>query len=523
MLTVTQCINQDDDVERSKQVGIMQRIYHNAEKVIVFMGDGRGYSVDRTILKKPPKSKATSLYEDDRDEEFSQGLLDDWKAGKLRGEGSSSNAHVWALRLIHLFSDQQDVEQSCKKLMRLSQDVRRDLFESLREFARRPWWSRIWVVQELAVSKTVIIQYGHVTASWEVLVRAASSAATLGTWEREGGLEPENLKVFKLFYDQVSSLEQTRIKWRAEGGILLIRLLQEFSDRKASDDRDKVYALLSLAKQEFQNIRPDYRLDIYETYRATALALIENSSSLICWYGDQKRKNHRHLASWIPDWSTPFDPGDKRRMDIVDFYCANRGWTLQIINREVDYWVAVTAGIQMLMNSLSGRSGRLPASLRPALDVYIRFLKTISGTDAYGTPISMNSYSLLRYLKLWEEHESCHASHQLPHVRSIIRELETTDKESLYKSNYILHIRVEYGDTLSIHYSKSTSEVPLTGEIKPLLKIHHSGDSSLGFKWFEEYFLGDEKSTLKLAVATVIGYCNQLYVFCSEYTQACVR
>lgn len=62
-------------------------------------------------------------------------------------------------------------------------------------------------------------------------------------------LEPENLKVRSLLHSRVSKLERTRGTCYTQGGLDLVRPLQELSNLKASDDRDKVYGVLSLAKR----------------------------------------------------------------------------------------------------------------------------------------------------------------------------------------------------------------------------------------------------------------------------------
>lgn len=63
-LTDSQCINQEDENERSQQVKIMQHIYRNAQEVIVFMGDSRGHRIDRAQSALPPKLPETTLYGD---------------------------------------------------------------------------------------------------------------------------------------------------------------------------------------------------------------------------------------------------------------------------------------------------------------------------------------------------------------------------------------------------------------------------------------------------------------------------
>lgn len=337
------------------------------------MGDDRGHRVSRPQLRKPPVSPAVTLHGYEQDTSFLTEILTKCHSRGLRRSRSTFTAAACAMALISMFSEKDAVEQGCLELMKLDEETRYHLFESLRAFSVCPWWSRIWVVQEIAVGTAVSIQYGTFTLSWETLIATASvwSLPRTRLVANSSGIEPENLKVFELFANQLTGLEETRRRWRAEGGTDLVRLLQEFSDRRASDDRDKVYGLLSLAKEDQKYIKPNYELSILETYRATVLALIGKGGSLACWAGDQKRKFNRGLPSWIPDWSTAVDNGDKRRIDLFDSYAANSGWTLKVIESEREYWTTVENEMKLLVNSPASQARKLPASLNSFLLDYV--------------------------------------------------------------------------------------------------------------------------------------------------------
>lgn len=352
----------------------MQLIYKNAEQVAVFMGDGRSHRVNRSHLQEPHVYPLTTLDGRVRNKRF---LSDMWRACGSSGPrklASSLPAATCAIGLISLFSDEETVEEGCVELMKLGERDRCDLFEHFRAFVTCPWWSRIWVVQEIAVGTVVTIHYGTISLPWEILVATANVWSLPKTRQvaSSAGIEPENQKVFALFANQLTGLEQARRKWHAEGGTDLVRLLQEFSDRQASDDRDKVFGLLSLARHGQQYIKPNYFFDVFHTYRSTALALIANGDSLACWAGDQKRKFNRGLPSWIPDWSTAVDNGDKRRMDLFESYGANCGWTLRFIWDEMHYWTTVEDEMELLLNSPAGQG--LSASLNRFVLDYIELL-----------------------------------------------------------------------------------------------------------------------------------------------------
>ncbi|KAF3761669.1 HET-domain-containing protein, partial [Cryphonectria parasitica EP155] len=327
------CINQEDDKERSHQVSLMRQIYEQAKEVIVFMGDGRSHRIQRLDLTEPPMCPKRQIYGGYKDDAFLDEFLETCRSAKLKVLRSPASAGLCAMGLVRLFSA-EDKNEYCREIMSLREPVRRHLFECLKCFLVCPWWKRIWVVQEVAVSKKVIVQYGTVSACWEIFVGATnfiSSHHKRTTALAE--LEPENLKVLDLLNSQLSNLERTRQRWHEEGGTHLVHLLQEFSNREATDDRDKVYGLLSLAKWE-HGISPDYTLDVFQVYRNTFLGRNAAGPDLACWAGDQKRKNRRDLPSWIPDWSHGLDIADRRRMTLLDTYKAKTGWTLKVIHEE---------------------------------------------------------------------------------------------------------------------------------------------------------------------------------------------
>lgn len=347
----------------------MRLIYENAEEVIVFMGDGKSHRVQRADLRDPPIYPARKFFGDHRDETFLATFLETCHS-KPEELGSPGTAALCAMSLVRLFSDQSKMEHICRELLKLGDETRRHLFEHLRSFVVWPWWSRIWVVQEVAVSKVAVIQFGNISANWEVFVKAAN---VISSARRESpalaALETENTKVLEEFKDKLLNLEQTRRRWHADGGTDLGHLLQQFSNCKASDDRDKVYGLLGLAKKG-HGIRPDYRLDVLETYRNSALSIIHANASLACWAGDQQRKNRPGLPSWIPDWSTGLDPADRRRAAHVNMYNVNCGWRLQIFRRMGKYLPYVSRQLKLFTNSLAIRKKQLPMSLLPLVEQY---------------------------------------------------------------------------------------------------------------------------------------------------------
>jgi len=116
------CINQKDNEEKSHQVQMMRNIYSNAVQVIVWLGMATPESIMalQTLTELMDKFP---YFEDD--------------PGKPR----FADLGIPTRDLLQFFDD---FEQH---------DVDGQLMRGIRDIYKRSWWTRIWVVQEVVVSK----------------------------------------------------------------------------------------------------------------------------------------------------------------------------------------------------------------------------------------------------------------------------------------------------------------------------------------------------------------------------------
>ncbi|KAL7790528.1 heterokaryon incompatibility protein domain-containing protein [Trichoderma afarasin] len=311
------CIDQSNTEERSSQVAQMREIYSNASEVIIFLGNGLDYS------KQHSKSSGDlrPLKRFDVGTLDASAAIDAWKASPLK---TPVQAH-------EIFSFLAVVAQclSCSDLFKFLADFPQDHLTQLSEALRRTllvsWWDRIWVVQEAVVAKQLTVRYGNVEISWELLVEVAT---VLHDWESSYAGHPSyiptsDLKVFNLF-SRVSNLHHFRENWRMSQETDLLSLMRYFGHRKASDDRDRVYALLGLCNQTTA-IRPNYGLDVKDVFMAPIIETIRNTKSLSVLYGDHSRKTRRDIPSWVPDWSTELDENQRQRATLSSLFNASNG------------------------------------------------------------------------------------------------------------------------------------------------------------------------------------------------------
>ncbi|KAH8903511.1 HET-domain-containing protein, partial [Coniochaeta sp. PMI_546] len=227
------CINQANIEERSAQVRIMHRIYSNASHVLIYLGDS---SVD--------SDKAIGILEDD--------------AGGRRPWTTDNLDH--------------------------------DEVTALKNLLHRPWFHRVWVLQEVACSRSARVICGSRITPWRETFHKAHSSSI-------GHIE----KLRPLPY--VMSFGESRLidTMTPEG---LFRELRNARDCASTDAKDKIYALLELFQERPHDKRLtiDYTRNLTDLFTDVAEYLLEHMgpSVLSERYGDSRING---LPSWVPDWT----------------------------------------------------------------------------------------------------------------------------------------------------------------------------------------------------------------------------
>ena len=130
------CINQDDNQEKLHQVQLMSRVYEDSDEVLVWLGPEEDHS-----------DTAMTRLEDIGRKAIEAGIQD-FRA--------STDMQNWF---------QPVVDERLRKLKvslnRLAEDEGLDLFEStVVPLSKRAYWSRVWVLQEFSVPRTMTILCG---------------------------------------------------------------------------------------------------------------------------------------------------------------------------------------------------------------------------------------------------------------------------------------------------------------------------------------------------------------------------
>jgi hypothetical protein len=130
---------------------------------------------------------------------------------------------------------------------------------------RLPYWTRIWVIQEVLLAKTLLVLYRDRFVRWDEVVYASASAGSVGN--------------NACYLIQMKSIWDQRVARSSSAGWFPLQyLLERFAHFGATDQRDKVYALLSLTDSNIQ-LEISYSKSTEQVAEDTIRALTEQHRS----------------------------------------------------------------------------------------------------------------------------------------------------------------------------------------------------------------------------------------------------
>ncbi|KAI1775079.1 heterokaryon incompatibility protein-domain-containing protein [Hypoxylon cercidicola] len=263
------CIDQSSMSERNAQVPRMSLIYKLAGRVILWLGP----SADRSS--------------------FALARLEE--IGKQVAKTKSG----WMLPWPGSLNFDEDGWKSWPRYptaLELAWD--NETFAALDAILKRPWFSRLWVIQEAVLgNRHSIFQCGHDKILWNDF----RAAVDILRYKTTPSLASN---------DSLVALKDTMRDVSVYHPAVLLRIA---SARECSDLRDKVYGVLSITSPGFKaRVQVDYSLPVADVYRKTFSNLLDHSCRLdiLLYTGVEPGKK---LPSWLPDWS-------RKRDNIINFW-----------------------------------------------------------------------------------------------------------------------------------------------------------------------------------------------------------
>ncbi|WZH40837.1 HET domain-containing protein [Fusarium acuminatum] len=331
------CINQADNSEKSKQVGIMGRIYSEAEQVLVWLGQAA----------------------DGSDE-----LMDAWQDIGQRARDLGLESFLTRERyhlLSPIITNQNPADEATmhfQALLARTADVFAPLIKhmALKSWYERPYFLRVWIVQEFSLCTDTLFVCGTKVIPVELtqLALLMLQFAIGNTFRsdyrmlKRPEMPPERLEeVFEEPISRLFSCRSLEQQHRGDELHMLLRKLFVGHDTRATVHRDRVFALLGLAVDADRlGIQPNYDSSERSTERIltqTARALIERSGRVdtLCYSQFPKVPDLASLPSWVPDWRSNLQPS---------FYT---------INERADKHLFAAAGKDSVVKSIPSPEGNL--------------------------------------------------------------------------------------------------------------------------------------------------------------------
>ena len=262
------CINQNDKVEKTIQIGMMTQIYEKSQMVLIWLGVADDTS-DRAMEYLP---------------KLVDSLQNDREPTKL---GSKPDDSIAVHRLL-----------------------------------RRPWFERVWTLQEAAKARKCLVLCGSRILPFEVLQQLHRGCQ--GGYNRPWRQALERIAVacpFKPLNDERSItahiLAIAKLKELADmpaldtssistaGSFLL--LFNRIRSCKATDPRDRIYCIHGLLPEAIKEAigRPNYDLTVENLYYQIAATQLVELEYLTYLGGAGIHRRNLSIPSWVPDYTHP--------------------------------------------------------------------------------------------------------------------------------------------------------------------------------------------------------------------------
>lgn len=261
------CIDQKNEKEKTQQMGHMKLIYERASQVVIWLGtdpgaDKRGFA----MLENFNRAIAiNNKYVYDLEGSYEDGLL------------PPVESSAWTA-LIKLF--------------------------------RRDWFFRVWVIQEAVSAKNLSVVCGNLSVNWQHIVqvsRVCRETGLLGGYTTESPVRGTHSAAV---IDLLKS---------PGNGVTLLKLLALTRCYKATDPKDKVFALLDIASDGGSFEKYDYAHSTKHVFYSVAHRSLFQKKPFACLSsaGLSTTPRELQLPTWVPDWTNPND----NRVVIADSDC----------------------------------------------------------------------------------------------------------------------------------------------------------------------------------------------------------
>jgi hypothetical protein len=291
---------------------------------------------------------------------------------------------------------------------------------------RRPYWRRVWVLQEVVVARVVQVVCGYRWLPFEVFVQAIAAlkrklledlenSDSDSTVPRMKFIGPYPLERMIELREQRTRLSNIQLSGASPSGpITFLDFLVSCQNLESSDPRDRIYGLLGLETQATNYkrlVKVSYSKTSETLFCEVARALIEEDKTLrtISLACNMRSLGNQQLSlpSWVPNWTCkeqmtllylgtrgPFKNTNTYRVDIMQHvrFSSNcrilsaQGFVHDTISTVHPSW-SLDYGLNMEVLSETLRNRTLPNGL-PMIQAFFHAIST--------------NWDFLSDLPLWE-------------------------------------------------------------------------------------------------------------------------
>jgi hypothetical protein len=321
------CINQDDNGEKGRQVPRIGTIFRMADRVVAWVGESAN-----SVEKLKPFIDALSYEQSqirsvDGDDEhhyhsYPEGLF-------MTGDTQRSSADSIVIDLReqrlepklgkHIF-DPEELKYA-RKSVRFRKSIVIQGVAALERYLQRPYWRRIWIIQELALGQDITIYCGTDAITWQNLLAAVHILFQNKLLSSEASRSFRNILAC---HQNVSSNQPVN----------LLAALERSSHALATDPRDKVYGILGLAYDASVYAPvPNYRQSVLEMCVQITKQSIRNLKLLDIVPLLGSANIAADMPSWVPPWTSLGDRNLGRQINYLTgngiFSVAQNGWVFK--------------------------------------------------------------------------------------------------------------------------------------------------------------------------------------------------
>lgn len=264
------CINQHDIEERNQQVSVMHQVFSQASMVAIWLGRDTGENLHLAV------AAINLIYQ------------------RCAEYAAARNLNLTQLGWAH--SESVTVVEDTS----LDDSFDSKTWQSLSCFFSRPWFERVWCVQEILLAKQGVILTDMHQIPWDRVGISAAVLISQISCPNDYRSDPRQRD------KAISCTSALQLHFHTKKATLL-EDLETFRHLKATDPRDQVYGLLGLQNDLTggHRLEADYGKTTAQVYTDVVIKAASDDDGLGFLSCVQHKDSFQQLTdfpSWVPDW-----------------------------------------------------------------------------------------------------------------------------------------------------------------------------------------------------------------------------